>query len=297
MKYRINHEKLDIRIDQQFAGKPLAEFFSYYYISDKNVHKYIIASDVLINRVPVKDTSTILNSNDVLSIITHESEIDYPMAEKECQIVYEDDFVYVAHKDAGIIIHDDNSTDCLASQAALYQYNHDINVPVRYIHRLDKETSGLVLFVKQPLFQPWFDEMLKERKISRSYLAITTGNGKVGQKFTFNQKIGRDRHVNNRYRVSKTGKEAITKATIIDRNKEYLLFECNLLTGRTHQIRVHLANSNHPIVNDELYGNPSADFRNMGLWAYKLTFHNPLTDEEITVRDIFNKDYRTFKKI
>lgn len=297
MKYRINHERIDIIINQQFSSKSLADFLNHYYISEKTRNALLNKKNILINHVPVESFELVLNKHDTLSIITEEKEVDYPLADKECQVVYEDDFVYVAHKDAGIIIHDDESKDTLASQAALYQYNHNINAPVRYIHRLDKDTRGLVLFVKYPLFQPYFDEMLKQRKISRSYLAITTGSGKVGQKFTFNQKIGKDRHINNRYRVSKTGKEALTKATIIDKYRDYLLFECKLFTGRTHQIRVHLSNSRHPIVNDEIYGDPSADFKGMGLWANKLTFHNPLTDEEITVRDINNPDYRKFRNI
>ncbi len=297
MKYNVHFNSLNITIDEQFTGKTVSEFLDYFLINKKKSGKLLAENGILINHQTVKDTSTVLYSKDTLTLISQKKEIDYPLAEKECEVVYEDDFVYVAHKPAGIIIHDDKDNECLANQAAAYQYNHGMNVPVRYIHRLDRETIGLVLFVKQPLFQSWFDEQLRQRNISRRYLAITTGKGKPGQKYTFNQKIGKDRHVNNRYRVSSTGKQAITKAVVKGCYRDYLLFECALLTGRTHQIRVHLANSAHPIVNDEIYGFPSKDFSSMGLWAYQISFQNPLTEETITVNDYPNPDYRVFKNI
>ncbi len=295
MKHNIRGNSLNITIDEQFDGRSVSDFLAFFRVSAKNINALLTGKQLSVNRTALTDDSCILNKGDTLTINLPQHEVDYAPADRECPVIYEDDFVFIAHKEAGIIVHDDERTDCLANQAAAYLLDHGISAPVRYIHRLDKETSGLVLFVKIPLFQPYYDYLLKEKLINRKYLAITDGKGKVGQKFTFRQNIGKDRHVNNRYRVSASGKEAVTKARIISKYKDHLLFECTLLTGRTHQIRVHLSHNHFRIVNDDIYGIPSKDFHNMGLWAYQLQFPDIMTGNNITVRDIRNSDYDCFR--
>ena len=288
MKYTTRGISILITVDKEFAGKTVRDFLSAYNRSSLSGFSLALNG----RRAELVD---VLHSGDRLEISVPEKEIDYPLSNKEAEVLYEDDFVYIVHKDPGIIIHDPDN-ECLARQAALYQSLHGINQPVRYIHRLDRNTTGLVMFVKNPFFQPWFDEQLKEKKISRTYLAITTGSAKAGQRFTYNQPIGKDRHVNGKYRISNTGKEALTKCTVLKNKNGYLLMECVLKTGRTHQIRVHLSSNKHPIINDEIYGVPSKDFRNMGLWAYKISFENPITHEQITVEDRKNPDFSHFNK-
>ena len=288
MNYSVRGNSTVIKIDEEFAGKSLLDFLSHF---NRNS---ISGFSVTLNGIPAAVWSP-LSINDRLEITVPEKDVDYPLSDRECEVIYEDDFVYVVHKEPGIIIHDPEN-ECLARQAALYQTLHGIRQPVRYIHRLDRNTTGLVMFVKNPFFQPWFDSQLSEKKISRTYLAITTGSGKEGQRFTYNQPIGKDRHVNGKYRISSTGKEALTRCVILKKKKDYLLIECRLETGRTHQIRVHLSSNRHPIVNDDIYGVKSSDFRNMGLWAYKMSFENPLTHEKITVTDRDNPDFNYFRK-
>ena len=297
MKYSMNHGSLEIRIDAEFDQKTLGDFFDVYRQSKKNRSALLREKRITVNGSTPANEEALLHKGDTMRLFFPEEAVDRLPADKECTVVYEDDFVYVVHKDAGVIIHGDpDDTDCLAAMAAAWQLNNGIQAPVRYIHRLDKETTGLVLFVKCPFFQPWFDAMLEAKEVQRKYLAVCTGRAKIRQAFTWNGPIGRDRHVSGKYRVSKTGKEALTKARCIARHGEYLLMDCALETGRTHQIRVHMSESKHPIINDPLYGVPSADFRNMCLWAYRLTFHDPLSHEEITVNDSFNKDYALFRK-
>ena len=211
-----------------------------------------------------------LKARDIVTILLPKEEIDYTPAETPCTVVYEDDFVYVAHKDPGTIVHDPNDPDCLACQAAAWQSDHGIQSPVRFIHRLDGDTTGLVLFVKIPFFQPWFDAMLEERKIHREYLAITAGRSRVGQHFTYKQKIGRDRHVAGKYRFSETGKDAETKAEIIARKGSYELIRCQ--------------------------GIPSSQFAHMGLWADRITWENPITHTTCEAVDIPNPDYNFFNE-
>ncbi len=294
MKYELKKGRISIDTGSEFEGKTVQEFLEYFRQSKKNRYLLILNKNILINREPVSNDQTVLQKNDIVTILLPALKTDFKPSETPCRVVYEDDFVYVAHKDAGIIIHDENDPDCLACRAAAWQTANGVDTPVRYIHRLDKETSGLVLFVKIPFFQPWYDAMLEEKQIRRHYLAITLGSGEPGRKFTYNQKIGKDRHVSGKYRFSESGKEAVTRAEFLARKNRYMLIGCTLETGRTHQIRVHLSGNRHPIINDPLYGIPSADFRNMCLWADEIEFPNPVTHEVCTAKDTMNPDFRMF---
>ena len=196
-----------------------------------------------------------------------------------------------------MLVHDGfDCTDSLAARAARYQINHGIQAPVRFIHRLDTETTGLMLFVKIPLFQAWYDEQLKQKKIRREYLAICHGKMRIGQKLTFSDPIGRDRHVSGKYRISGTGKDAVTHVRCLARMGELALLRCTLETGRTHQIRVHLSSHKHPIINDPLYGIPDTKYPSMCLWADRITFRDPLTFTEHTVEDTELPQYQEFMK-
>ena len=275
MHYEYRYGRLLIDVPKEYDGIAINDFLRLFHISPKKRHDLFMNHGISLNR---KDAvpGDVLKEKDTILIQVSEQGIDYAPAEEECEVVYEDDLIYVAHKDPGIIVHDPEEL-CLANLAAAYQANRGIDQPVRYIHRLDRETTGLVLFVKVPLLQGWYDAMLEDRKIQRKYLAVTGGKGHAGQKFTYNQAIGKDRHQSNVYRFSPAGKNAVTKAVILDRKKDFLLFRCELLTGRTHQIRVHLSGNRHPIINDPIYGIPSTEFQHMCLWADTMVIPNPFT--------------------
>ncbi len=292
MHYEVKFGRLAIDIDRNSDGIMLNDFLKAFHISSAKRNELFTQHQITLNR---KDAavSDVLHEKDHLVIQIPDQKIDYTPSEQECAVVYEDDLIYVAHKDPGLIVHDDREI-CLASQAAAFQMNHGIIQPVRYIHRLDRETTGLVLFVKIPLLQGWYDAMLEEKCIARRYLAITGGKGHRDQRFTYNQKIGRDRHQSNVYRFSATGRDAVTKCVILDRKKDWLLFRCDLETGRTHQIRVHLSGNRHPIINDPVYGIPSAEFEHMCLWADTLIIPDPFTGETVTVTDTPNPDFSRF---
>lgn len=291
MKYTAGRGKIDIRIAEEIT---LPGFFDRYCISARNRYLCLRDEILLIDRKPVKESHAVLHPGQLLTIRIRDEGPGYEPAEESCPIVYEDSLVYAAHKVPGIIIHGEGDT--LAARAARAQLERDIRVPVRYIHRLDKETTGLVLFVKVPFFQPWYDRMLKEKKIRRHYLAVCRGKAEVHRRFTFDSPLARDRHVSGRYRQSSSGKPALTRAECLAAKGGYVLMGCTLETGRTHQIRVHLSSAGFPIVNDPLYGQPSSSFKNMGLWADRITFSDPLNGETITVRDIPNEDYRFFEQ-
>lgn len=285
MKYSVNLNELKINYLNEVEGESLIEFLQLFKMSKKNLHLLFTEKRIKVNRTTVQ-REYILQKNDEITIQMPIEEIDYAMDKKCAEVVYEDDLVCVVHKDAGIIVHEDDKqkTGTLANQVATYYAQQGYSIPVRYIHRLDEETQGLVLFCKVPLLQPWFDEELMEKRIERTYHAITF-NRPSEDEMTIDKRLGRDRHDAKRMRVSSTGKDALTKLKVISHNDMYSLIECKLETGRTHQIRVHLSAIHCPIVNDNLYGRMTKDFEGMGLYAVSLKWTDPFTKEKRIVFD------------
>lgn len=201
----------------------------------------------------------------------------------EIDVLYEDDHLLVVNKPAGIDTHpnEHKQTDTLANAVAFYLQAKGEYRKVLHIHRLDKYTTGSVLFAKHAFIGAILDRMLEERQIKRTYLALIEGILSK-KKASINAPIGRDRHHPTRRRVSPTGQAAVThyKVLKVYRNKHRSLIQCSLETGRTHQIRVHLSSIGHPLIGDVLYGG-EALFPRQALHAARMTFIQPLTGEKI----------------
>ncbi len=202
----------------------------------------------------------------------------------ELDVLFEDEHLLVVNKPAGIDTHpngpDDSET--LAHYVAFHLQSQGEQSRVMHVHRLDRDTSGAVLFAKHALSKAILDRLLLERKIKRTYSAIIHGRLKQ-KKGTIHEPIGRDRHHSTRRRVSPSGQEAITHYTVIKDDylkKPLTLVEVQLDTGRTHQIRVHFSYIGHPLVGDLLYGGKSL-FPRQALHAKRLTFIHPFTNEKI----------------
>ncbi len=296
MRYEFHNGQLDIMDGKKYENKPLAAFFNDYRISRKNRSLILTNHQLLANGIPLCSEEDIIPSG-VLTLLIPEEEPDWVAAAKPCPVVYSDPFIYLAHKEAGIIIHgDENDVTCLNAQAARYQRDNGINAPVRPIHRLDKDTRGLVLFSKIPFFQPWLDFQLAEKKIRRKYLAIVKGSLTPGKKFDCDKPIAKDRHRSGCYRTASVGMSALTHIECLESHDGYSLLSCELETGRTHQIRVHLGDCGLPIVNDPLYGMPSKDFGQMELWANEIVFRNPLTNKKHRILDGEDPDFASFRR-
>ena len=172
-------------------------------------------------------------------------------------------------------------------------YYHDRPyICVNPIHRLDKETSGLVVFSKSEVFQPLLDQLLSQKQIRRNYLAFCEGKMEVGKIFTIDKPIGRDRHNANKRIIHKNGQNAVTKVRCVgcDKKHNYCVLLCTLDTGRTHQIRVHLSSEGYPILNDPLYGHESDLCVRMGLFAESVELYHPLKEEMMSVEAPLPKD-------
>lgn len=211
-------------------------------------------------------------------------EEDYPTKEilwgnpDLVQEIYQDQHLIVVNKPEGMKTHG-NQPDEIALLNHVSAY---VGQTCYVVHRLDMETSGLVLFAKNPFILPILNRLLEKKEIAREYWALI--EGQIGSKeLIFRDKIGRDRH-DRRKRVvdPKNGQYAETQVSRLKQfPNETSLVRCKLKTGRTHQIRVHLSHHKHPILGDPLYNSRSKAGRLM-LHAFRLSFTHPLTLEKLS---------------
>ena len=222
---------------------------------------------------------------------------DYP--EKEIpwgnpnlvQEVYQDQHLIIVNKPEGMKTHGNQPNEI----ALLNHVSAYVGQTCYVVHRLDMETSGLVLFAKNPFILPILNRLLEKKEISREYWALVDGNIS-SKELVFRDKIGRNRH-DRRKRIvdTKNGQYAETHVSRLKQfpNKTSLV-RCNLKTGRTHQIRVHLSHHNFPILGDPLYNSKSKTSRLM-LHAFRLSFTHPLTLEKLSftiLSDTFEKELK-----
>ena len=258
-------------------------------------HFLRIKKNILINQKQVH-WNEMVKSGDICQLTFDEE--DYPPKEilwgkpDLVQEVYQDQHLIVVNKPEGMKTHG-NQPDEIALLNHVSAY---VGQTCYVVHRLDMETSGLVLFAKNPFILPILNRLLEKKEIAREYWALV--EGQVGSKeLIFRDKIGRDRH-DRRKRVvdPKNGQHAETQVSRLKQfpNKTSLV-RCKLKTGRTHQIRVHLSHHKHPILGDPLYNSQSKTSRLM-LHAFRLSFTHPLTLEKFSFTALSDTFERELKK-
>lgn len=196
----------------------------------------------------------------------------------DLNIIYEDEYYIVINKPSGIAIHPSilHYTDSLANGVKFYFEQKNIKKKIRPINRLDKDTSGIVIFVKNEYIQEFLVKEMKKNTFFKEYIAVCEGifESKIG---TINLPIGRKENSIIERCVCSDGDIAITHYNVLKSLKNTSVVHVTLETGRTHQIRVHLSNIGHPILGDTLYGNPSSVINRQALHAYKVKFIHPIT--------------------
>lgn len=232
-----------------------------------------------------------LKEKDVLEIQFNEKDLNENLKPYDfnLDVVYEDDDVLVINKPKGLVVHPGNGHENDTLVNALIFHNirlSKINGTKRVgiVHRIDKDTSGLLLIAKNDFAHNKIAEDLKTHTMHREYIALVDGEISTNKGKIIGP-IGRDK--TNRLKMAideKNGKEAITHFEVIKRFKSYTLIKCILETGRTHQIRVHLSSINHPLVGDVLYGGSNKIYNDgQLLHAYKLSFIQPTTKKEVVL--------------
>ena len=249
-------------------------------LSRSKVQKLIKDEQVTVNNKPV-NVSYQVKLDDEIEV---DSDLNYEMnVEAEnlpIDIVYEDDDLLIINKASGMVVHPapGNYTGTLVN-ALLYRFNLTSGDSMRpgIVHRLDKDTSGLMLVAKNDFTHEKLSEMIAKKEVERKYLAIVDGVIKH-ETGTIDAPIGRD--INNRQKMAVTdvnSKEAVTNFKVLERFNNNTLIECILETGRTHQIRVHLSYIGYPVNNDPLYGRGKCTPFGQMLHSYSIKLTHPRT--------------------
>jgi len=269
--------KYEYIITEKFNNYKVLDFYRYFYLSKTKLG--MIRQNSTVNGKKVYETY-ILKTNDVLSFVLPNEKMVEPY-KKKIEVVFEDKNFLIINKPLDILVHPDgvNLNKTLVNAVRYYFDSKGDHTIVRYCHRLDFSTTGLIIFVKDPLTNSYMNEKISKHLVKRDYLAIVSGildgNG------TIDKKIGKDRHHNSRRRAGNYGLDAVTNYHVIKKMKKCTLVKLSLTTGRTHQIRVHMKYIGHPLVGDLLYGGNISISSNLMLLSYKLEFLNPYTNELI----------------
>lgn len=250
------------------------------HISARLLNKLKMNEKILVNDVPVF-SSYIVRSNDHITVKIDFKEDDNILPEEiELQILYEDEYLLAVNKPAGIVVHPSSyhPNNTLANGVKFYLNN---NKKIRPINRLDRDTSGIVLFAKNEYIQ---ELMIQEKSFKKEYLTIITGfmENKEG---IINLPIGRKDGSIMEREVREDGQTAITKYNVMSESKDdnVSLLHIELLTGRTHQIRVHFAYFKKYILGDSLYGNKTKIINRQSLHAWRLSFIHPIKKDIIKI--------------
>jgi 23S rRNA pseudouridine1911/1915/1917 synthase len=265
--------------------------------SRSRLKKLIDEGDVLLNQKPVKSSYRI-RENDTIEIELKPAESDNFEPENiPLDIVFEDEFLAVLNKPAGMIVHPGAgvSSGTLANALAFKFQSEGDDLPFRVgiVHRLDKDTSGLMVVAKNELTLEKLSAQFRDRKVQKSYVALAHGFVRklVGK---IDQPIARDRKNRVKMAINKNGRNAVSIYKVRQRYERYTLLNVQIKTGRTHQIRVHLAHLKHPIVGDATYNEGRdktiadaqmrkaiSNISRVFLHAEKLSFVHPVSKEKL----------------
>lgn len=235
----------------------------------KSSYKVKINDKITINNQEIKDTKIIAQ--------------DIPI-----EIVYEDSDIIVVNKPKGLVVHPANGNPDGTLVNAIMNICKDslsgIGGEKRpgIVHRLDKDTSGLLIIAKNDKAHLNMSEQIKDRKVKKIYIALVRGVIEENEA-TINMPIARSKKDRKKMAVDKDGKEAVTHFKVLKRYDKYTLIEVKIDTGRTHQIRVHMSEIGHPIIGDEVYSNGKNEFDVKGqmLHAKSLDFTHPISGKKI----------------
>lgn len=265
------------------------------YLSEKledmsrvTVQRLLSNGKILVNHKMVKSSYKVQEGDKIQIEEEIPVEISLKAQNIPLEVIYEDKDIIVVNKPKGMVVHPANGnpdgTLVNAIMAMCKGSLSGIGGEIRpgIVHRLDKDTSGIIVVAKNDKAHINLSEQIKEHRVKKTYIALVRGIVKENEA-TINMPIGRSEKDRKKMAVTKKGKEAITHFRVLERYDKYTLLQVNIETGRTHQIRVHLSQIGYPIVGDEVYSNGKNEWNIKGqcLHAKSLEFTHPITGEKM----------------
>ena len=255
-------------------------------VSRSKIQKLIDNENILVNGCVCKSSYVVKIDDNIEIKSMDDEEINVEAENIPLDIIYEDEYLLVVNKPSGMVVHPGNGNyNHTLVNALMYHCNNlsSVNGSVRpgIVHRIDADTSGLLLVAKNDMVHNDLAKQISEKSVVRKYICLV--HGIINEdSATIDAPIGRDKR--NRKKMCVTGdnsKDAVTNIRVLERYSNATLIECILETGRTHQIRVHMEYINHPVVNDPVYGYNRVDDKEFGqmLHAKEIGFVHPMTGE------------------
>ncbi|MBO5349203.1 MAG: RluA family pseudouridine synthase [Clostridia bacterium] len=257
---------------------------AYFKISDRLLLRLKNTKNILLNGSPTYVSKEVKVNDEITVIIDFvENSSNIVPTKMDLDILYEDDCYLVINKSPNLPVHPSMShyENSLSNGVKYYFDSIGLKKKIRPVNRLDKDTSGIVIFAKNEYIQECLVSQMKSKVFEKQYIAVC--NGTFTEKSgTINLPIARKQGSIIERCVDSTGDIAITHYEVIHEFDNISVVKCLLETGRTHQIRVHLSNIGHPILGDTLYGEKNTNISRQLLHAYKVKFVHPLTNEIVT---------------
>ena len=282
-KYIVKKEDENKRID-----KLIAEVYKD--ISRMTIQRLINDGKLKINNKNVKVSYKVSEGDSIEFDLQEPEEIDIKAQDIPLNVIYEDEDIIVINKEKGMVVHPGNGrTEDTLVNALMQKCKNSLSgiggkIRPGIVHRLDKDTSGIIIVAKNDKAHINLSEQIKNRKVNKYYIALVRGNV-IENNATINMPIARSTKDRKKMAVSEKGKEAITHFKVLKRYNGYTLLKLKIDTGRTHQIRVHLAEIGHPVVGDEVYSNGKNKFGVKGqcLHAERIEFVHPTSNKKMVL--------------
>ena len=302
-------KELKLIVTEQYVGERLDTYVSSLNsnMSRSNCQRLIKEGNVLVNGNSSKESYRVKLGDEVLVKIEPPKEAKIESQEIPLNIVYEDNDIIVINKEKGMVVHPGNGNmDGTLVNAVLSHAKDSLSgiggeIRPGIVHRLDKDTSGLIIVAKNDNAHINVSEQIKNHEVTKIYTALVRGNIEEDEA-TIDMPIARDERDRTKMATNIDGKEAVTHFKVIKRYYDYTLLRVKIDTGRTNQIRVHMAKIHHPVIGDEVYSNGKNEFNVKGQLLHstilefkhprtgeKLHFEAPLPDEFKNVLEILDK--------
>jgi len=305
--------ELEITIPKELDGKrldvALSELLPEY--SRSKIQSWIKAGEVGVNNLNHRQRD-VVNADDIIKINTVPKNTDKDQAEAiDLNVIHEDDEIIIINKQAGLVVHPGagNQRHTLVNALLHFDKNLDVLPRAGIVHRLDKDTTGIMIIARTIKSHTHLVSELQKRNIKRNYRALICGQLIAGG--TIENKIGRHPVQRTKMTVTDKGKLAITHYKIVKKFQHYSYLDIQLDTGRTHQIRVHMNSINHPVIGDPMYGKNSflkkgietslrdhiKNFKRQALHAYSLELIHPKIKKLVNYKAEMPDDMKNLIKI